>query len=172
MKKNWYCWLVVAPAALLTACGSLPGINVDSDPSGAAVRASGRDLGHTPVRIVPDDAFPPHFVGGGYRATGVLEIARAGCKPWRREVDDAVLSRDIKVKLECDPALAHDTPAPARIQSESQQATSVPVQSGKESEALSASIRQRLEALEGLRRDHLVSDSEYQAIRKRILDGL
>jgi hypothetical protein len=162
--------MVAVPAALLTACGSLPTITVDSDPPGAAVRASGRDLGHTPVRIVPDDAFPPHFVGGGYRATGVLEISKAGCKPYHKEVDDAVLSRDIRVKLECDPALAHSAPAPS--QPESRQAAPLPADSGGGSDALSASIRQRLQALESLHRDRLVSDSEYQAIRKRILDGL
>jgi hypothetical protein len=164
--------MVAAPAVLLTACGSLPSITVDSDPPGAAVRAAGRDMGRTPVRIAPDDAFPPRFVGGSYRASGVLEFSKPGCKPYQKKVNDAVLSRDIKVRLECDPALVHSAPAAAPSQPVSPQAAPVPADDAGGSGALSASIRQRLEALESLHRDRLVSDSEYQAIRKRILEGL
>lgn len=170
MKTNRYAWLpLVAAVAGLNGCGSLPSITIDSDPPGAAVRASGREVGQTPVRIVPDDVFPPRFVGGSYRAYGQLEVAKTGCKPYRKEVNDAVLSQDIKVALECDPAAMRD----AGQTGVAEPAAVTPVTgTAPAADARAAAIKERLLTLDKLRADGLVTQKEYARIRKRILDGL
>jgi hypothetical protein len=165
---------VLALLIVLEGCAGGHSIKVDSQPRGATVYASGRDLGATPMSIVPDDVFPPRFVGGNYRAVGDLRIERAGCKPFNQSVNDRVLAKDISVKLECDPAaLVSEQPvaAPARPAAAPVASPMAPAPS-QGAAVHGADIKQRLQTLESLRKDGLVTDQEYRTIRKRILDGL
>jgi hypothetical protein len=166
----------------LGGCGSMHSIKIDSDPSGATVRASGREIGTTPLTIIPDEIFPPRFVGTGYQAAGKLEIDKAGCQPYRKDVDDAVLSKDITARLTCDPAAMEQAPAPtpsgapapATVQQAPTVVPSVPAApaAGSTPAKPASAVRQRLQTLESLHKDGLVTDQEYRSIRKRILDGL
>lgn len=160
MKKHLCLLLLIVTAGAVTACGSLSAITINSDPPGATVRALGRDLGATPVKIAPDQAFPPRFVGGSYRAVGRLEIDKPGCKPYNKDVNDAMLSKDIMVKLKCGPGAASTTQKPVGRRAVSR------------GDHKTRNVRERLMTLEGLRKDGLVTEKEYQAIRKRILGGL
>ncbi len=159
MGRKLLLWPLVA--VLASGCGASRSITIDSDPGGAVVRASGRDIGRTPLRIDPDQVFPPRFVGGRYQAVGELVVAKPGCEPYRRRVDDAVLSRDIQVKLACRP-----------VQRPPQEPVRDPDSGATGQRNASPSIERRLRVLEGLRRDGLVTEGEYKAIRRRILDAL
>jgi len=133
-------------------------ITISSKPAGASVYASGREVGKTPLTIVPDEVFPPRFVGTTYRAAGTLKVAKPGCTPYRREVNDAVLAKDIHVTLQCDPDYR-----PPRSRSEDK---------GGAAPAADQSADSRLRRLERLHRDGLITDQEYQRLRKRVLDTL
>lgn len=156
--------VVGAGVLLVTAgCASLAGaertISISSDPPGAVVYASGVKVGETPLRIVPDKVFPPRFVGLTYRAYGTLVIKKPGCKAYRRQVNDYVLSKDIHTRLQCNP---NYHPAP----STGSAAT------GSRKPAAAGSVAFRLRRLESLRKDGLITEQEYRSIRRRILQGL
>lgn len=151
---------VFSCALLLAGCSALPvsgkrELTITSEPSGATVHASGVEIGTTPLTIRPDDAFPPRFVGFEYRAAGTLSLSKPGCRTDTRPVDDAVLSKDIHVRLDCDPKAAasssglRDAPAPA-----------------------GEGFAERLQRLERLRERGLISPEEYGRIRARILSEL
>lgn len=132
--------------------------NISSDPAGATVTASGVEIGTTPMEVVPDEIFPPRFVGFEYRAAGTLAVQKTGCEPFRVQVDDGTLAQDLHVELDCDPAAvaaSELSPKPA------------PDQHGAP-----AGITARLETLETLRRRGLVSDVEYERLRQQILERL
>lgn len=149
---------VLAAAAALNGCNHVVKeqrtTTIVSDPPGAAVFASGVEVGVTPLTIRPDDVFPPRFVGFEYRAAGTLSIKKPGCETYSRQVDDAVLSRDIHVKLQCDSDYRPAPSAPAR---KIQQDESIPA---------------RLQRLEALRKQGLITADEYKQIRQKILGEL
>jgi nicotinate-nucleotide pyrophosphorylase len=131
------------------------GINVTSDPSGATVYASGKKLGLTPM-FVPAGTFPTKMVNLIYRPVGTLTLKRAGCRTHGIEVSEKVLSKDIHVALECGPAYeVKEHPQPA-----------APPAPGVGSTA------RRLRELNKLRDEGLITDEEYRAVRKRILDEI
>ena len=161
--------LAMAAALLsLSGCAGLvthkKTISISSKPSGAAVYANGAKVGKTPLAIVPDQVFPPRFVGMSYRAFGTLAIRKAGCEEYTRQVNDYVLSKDIHVKLKCNP----DYHPPAAESSPVESSGNGASGNGKAHD----SVAFRLRRLEALHKDGLITDQEYHAIRKRILSGL
>ena len=156
----------IALLCMLTAITVLPGCanvvkeqrttTITTEPPGATVFASGVEVGVTPITVRPDEVFPPRFVGFEYRAAGTLSIKKAGCKTYSRQVNDAVLSNDIHVKLECDPAHATAAPeAPPVVDSEMRDDFTV-----------------RLRRLDNLRHQELITPQEYQQLRRKILNEL
>ncbi len=138
---------------------------IDSDPPGATVLASGVEIGATPLTVRPDEVFPPHFVGFEYRSSGTLTVKKPGCKTFSEQVNDAVLSRDIHVKLDCDP---NYRPSPA-VRAPAPPAASAPTSPAARPDA---SIAARLQRLDALRKQGLITADEYRQIRKKILDAL
>ena len=133
--------------------GGVHTIRVLSEPPGATVLADGRELGTTPLVIRPDEVFPARFVGREYRYAGTLALRRPGCRPWSVQVDDAVLARDVVARLECSPGAA----APARGK---------PTVSGEDP------VAERLRRARRLHEEGLITDEEYRALRRRILESL
>jgi hypothetical protein len=78
-------------------------IELSSDPPGATVSVSGREIGQTPLKIRPGEVFPSGIRNFGYQYYGTLEFSRPGCEPVRIEINDAVAKRDHHVKLACPP---------------------------------------------------------------------
>ena len=148
-------------ATLLGGCGGMPiggasgHINIISDPPGATAYADNMELGATPLAIVPGEHFRSGFVGTAYRYYGKLSLKKPGCEPYSIDVNDYILSRDVHATLKCDPD--YHPPAPANAQ---QAAPS------------SQNYSERLERIEALRKQGLLSDEEYKNLRKRILDEL
>jgi hypothetical protein len=183
--------LLVALTLLLGGCGNLGGfsvsethrITIESDPGGATVVADGIDIGVTPLTFVPSDAFRSGFTSTGsdiisYRFLGKLHLKKPGCKDYVTEVDDNLLAKDIHVKMECDPNYRPPAPQPATSPipapaTSTQPATSsIPTPAAPTQPAIPASAEQRLLRIESLHEKGLVSDEEYQRLRKRVLDTL
>jgi hypothetical protein len=140
-------------------------ITVSSNPSGATIKANGRKLGETPLKVNIDKSFPHIWVpsegyGIVYRVSGELSIEKSGCKDYTVPVSHIAPAGDINVTLVCTEAL----PAPA------------PAETVKPAEAvkpvISESIKQRLEKLDKLHRDGVISTDEYNQHRSRILGEL
>lgn len=160
----------------VAGCSNIPidlrHITIRSDPPGAEVLANNKKLGVTPLTIVPDHDFPPamDWQNLEYRAMGELTVRKPGCQPYSEPVNDAVLSKDIMVRLECtaQPPAVVPTAVPTRAP-----APAAPAHAPTPRvHAPLLSAAQRLRRLERLRKDGLITDKEYREIRARILNGL
>lgn len=155
--------LLVCFSLVLAGCNSLPTlstigskeITINSTPEGADINADGKLIGKTPMKIIPDDVFPPRWKGSSYLVSGTLGINKPGCKAFEMPVSDPVLSKDIKVDLECDPNYQPPTPV------ETEQSITV-----------KASAEERLDYIDNLLKKGKITQQEYQAIRQRILNSL
>jgi hypothetical protein len=172
LKRTGYVfgWSVLAGSTVLVGCGGGVSVKVrdavliESDPPGAQVLVSGRDIGVTPLSVELDKEFPRHWTArirsdeegfAFYRRLETLDIKKDGCETYTHQIVEADLARDIKVTLKCDPGYqAAPATAPA--------SGSAPV----------VGIEQRLRTVEDLKAKGLISDDEYRAQRQRILDGL
>lgn len=155
--------------AVLSSCASLPepasSITINSDPPGAQVYISGRNIGTTPLPVVLDKEFPRHWtgrissdVGPGfafYRRLATVTVKKSGCKPYSNQFTGKTLSHDITVTLTCGPQyLPAVQAAPPAATPES------------------ATIEQRLKELQELKKKGLISDQEYHTQQQRILNQL
>jgi len=154
---------VTALALTLQGCLSIP-VKIRSDPAGATVLANGQAIGTTPMQIYADRVFPHKRTGLDWHREGTLTLERAGCTPKTMEVDNDLLKRSLTVDLECRP----DAP----LVTTSRTVPAQPVAAGRPAVQGSGATAQRLEELEGLRKQGLISAEEYQSIRRRILDQL
>lgn len=155
--------------AALSGCASLTkpvsSITINSDPPGAQVFVSGRNIGTTPLPVVLDKEFPRHWterissdVGPGfafYRRLATVTIKKSGCKPYTNQFTGKTLRHDITVTLTCGPQYLLAAPAAP--------ATAAPE---------GATIEQRLQELQELKKKGLISDQEYHTQQQRILNQL
>ncbi|HQU15847.1 MAG: hypothetical protein B7Z66_03240 [Chromatiales bacterium 21-64-14] len=172
--------LVLGSTLALGGCAStlsipdLRRITISSEPSGATILANGEEIGVTPLAIVPDKVFPPgvDWQNLEYRAMGVLTVRKVGCKPYSVHVNDAVLSKNVAVHLDCSPVAQNQTPVPA-----APAVVAVPAAPGQSSPAAentvpAESVADRLRRVDALYRQGLITKKEYQAVRQRILNQL
>ena len=134
-------------------------ITVTSTPSGATVRANGDKLGETPLKVNIDKSFPATWVPGEnygivYRVSGKLTVEKSGCDDYAIPVSPTAPADDVNVTLVC----REETPAPVPAE------PATPV--------IPETIKQRLEKLEKLYRDGVISTDEYNQHRNRILGEL
>jgi hypothetical protein len=145
-------------------------ITIDSVPQGATIIATGREVGKTPLTVNPDDIFPPHWRGGSYLVSGQLKLTKPGCDSHLMEVNDPVLSKNIKIRLKCDPSYSAPVQPVQRVQPASRiQPVSTPKPVKQE---YPATIESRLDRIDALLKKGKISKEEYQEIRRRILDSL
>ena len=153
----------ITMALTLQGCLSIP-VNIRSEPSGATVLANGEVIGTTPMQIYADRVFPHQRKGLDWHRQGTLTLERPGCTPETMEVDNDLLKRSLTVDLECRP----DAP----VITTSQAVAARPAAAPQPATRPSGGTAQRLQDVEELRRQGLISVDEYQSIRRRILEQL
>lgn len=166
---EWIALLIVT--TVFSGCASIGGSNgaqtgrikILSEPAGAMVYANGIELGRTPLQIIPGDHFRSGFAGFSYRYLGSLSIRQAGCETWSTEVNDNILSKDVQVRLKCDPGFRPVSPAAPSAGGPSRSMSNL--SSGDQA-------IERLERIEILYKKGLISDEEYTQLRARIIDRL
>lgn len=182
---------VLIAAGLQAGCSSLPSvpwfndddapaqesgdgrqIEIRSDPAGAEVLANGRSIGVTPVTVSPGNVWSTGFktakdYGVNFQFVGTLTLRMPGCKDYHTEVDDYLLRKDVAVKLECGPDYRPMT-APAG----QPQPAYAPATRGGDFLTSEEIMARRLRRLEGLRNRGLITEEEYQQVRRRILGEL
>jgi hypothetical protein len=137
---------------------------VTSSPTGASVYANGEKLGITPLHYKLYKAFPAGWKDMMFQAQGVLTLKMDGCEDYILNVNDYLLSNPIHAELKCDGAdsSALQQPAQQDAGNASRQRAILP----------RAEVETRLKKLESLYQDGLITEDEYNATRKRILDEL
>jgi hypothetical protein len=164
-----------ATGLVILAVISLPGCSgstvkqqgpadVTSSPTGASVYANGEKLGITPLHYKLYKAFPAGWKDMMFQAQGVLTLKMDGCEDYILNVNDYLLSNPIHAELKCDGAdsSALQQPAQQDAGNASRQRAILP----------RAEVETRLKKLESLYQDGLITEDEYNATRKRILDEL
>jgi len=155
--------IILVNSILLMSCASNRLITIDTNPQGAKVIADGREIGITPLKIEPDEAFPPRWFGSSYLVKGNLELKKSECEPVSMKVNDRILSKDITRQLDCSDK--SDTPT--------NQTNDVPARKNdNQALPIKDDITQRLEKLNQLHEKDLISNEEYQTQRQRILNEL
>lgn len=156
-------WLV---PALAPAAGPLERdaeILIQSEPPGAAVMALGKTWGVTPLRLKVREAFPALYRPEQPYIGMAVHLAREGCAEYRVPIHRRSIPAEIHAVLDCDPAVPitdtrppiAEEPAPATARDKSRNPPGV---------------RTKLQELEQLRRDGLVSEEEYQRLRQKVLE--
>lgn len=190
-RFNYRLGFLIMAAALQAGCSSLPSlpwfsddgetpssdgkqIEIRSNPAGAEVLANGRSIGITPLTVTPDTVWNTGFrtakdYGVNYQFVGNLTIRMPGCKDYATEVDDSLLRKDIAVQLECGADYRPLTAAPGQTAPGTGRAPAYAPADYETSEEIMA---RRLRRLDGLRDRGLITEDEYQQVRRRILGEL
>lgn len=153
---------------------------VESTPPGAEIWIMDKREGVTPMVLPIKKVFPEQFKPDEIGLYGRVRLVKPGCESVTLPVSNDALANGMKVKLKCAeviPAVGvtpgaspYGAPAtgfgaaPGRSSSDLVPAAPTP--------ALPLSVKERLQQLQDLRRDGLITEDEYQSVRKRILDSL
>jgi hypothetical protein len=182
-------WISLLIATSLSGCSGFGGdllenrqqITIDSEPQAASVYAEGVEIGMTPLAITPGEVFQARFTSGSgdsdgivvYRYVGTLSVKKPGCKPYSTQVNDNILSKDIYVKLECDPNYRPAEVQPASpAHASTSPAASAPETPESRSIQPTGNAEERLQRIESLYKKGLLSEEEYRTLRQRVLDTL
>ncbi|MDX2487642.1 MAG: SHOCT domain-containing protein [Gammaproteobacteria bacterium] len=158
---------IVAVVLLLHGCSNTVAmpkhgeIAVDSEPSGATVYVMGKVQGNTPLLVQLQDVFPIVYAPDQQDLYGLVILKKDGCQDYLQRVSSAVLNTGVKAELDCADVAAEQTPT----QTPQADQSGIPVPAP-------TSLKQRLIRLDELHRDGLITDEEYAAARRRILDEL
>ncbi len=124
--------------------------SVSSTPAGATVYVMGEPLGTTPLEIRKEQVFPGTFPSQLQNEYGIVTLEYQGCETYRKAVNNTILENGLKAQLKC-----QETKAPAAIEV-----------------APPMSVKQRLQQLKSLYDEKLITEQEYNARRKVILNDL
>lgn len=145
----------ILTALALAGCSLTPAASdsftVASDPSGAEVFVLGAPVGTTPVDVSVAQVFPATYPAEKETLYGRVVVRKEGCEEKVVAVSTRAVARGLTVRLDCAPpaASAMSTPTPA-----------------------ADDVAARLQRLETLRRDGTITEPEYEAHRRRILESL
>jgi hypothetical protein len=153
-------------------------LTVETTPAGAEVWIMGKREGVSPGTFPASLIFPRQYRQEDIGLYGRVRLVKEGCESMMLPVSTQALASRMKVKLNC----AAPAPAPAPIASqphpvpvaspEAYRAPQVAPASTPAPAAMPSTAKERLLRLEELRRDGLISEEEYQTLRKRVLDTL
>lgn len=140
---------------------------IKTDPSGARVVVDDKEVGTTPMEFEAENIFQPHWEGTSYMVKSKLEIKKPGCTTFTRIVKDPI-PKEISVKLQCQEHYVE--PKPQLDTHENKKADTqkaVPTKT-----VPSRSIEDRLLQVQRLHKKGLITDSEYNDFRTKILKGI
>jgi hypothetical protein len=158
MSMNTRAIIPVAITVLLSACsgnGLFPQNNdyltVNTTPPGASVFVMQKEQGITPAKINTRLFFPVTFSADQAEDYGRITLKHEGCEDKTLMVNAAMISQGLALNLNCEQGFQSST-----VMTES---PTIP-------------IKKRLQQLQALRDENLISDSEFEKIRQRILQEL
>ena len=156
---------------LLQGCSNLSALSkhgeiaVDSEPSGASVYVMDKVLGSTPLVVRHQDVFPVVYAPDQQDLYGMVILKKDGCQDYLQRVNSTILKKGVKAKLDCTEVATEQTSI--QIPQVDQPSIQVPAPA-----PTPASIKQRLIRIDEFHQDGLITDEEYGAARRRILDEL
>jgi len=125
-------------------------ISVNSEPSGASVYVMGKRLGLTPTVVDVSAIYPVTYSQEDVQRYGHITLKREGCSEQTIKVSTGMVSRGLKADLDCQVKQEPGIEPPSLVDK---------------------SVKQRLQELQSLKDEGLISEQEYQDIRIRILQS-
>lgn len=185
MKKTCYLKpLAAIPLLVLTGCagiGSITGndkLAVQSTPSDATVYVMDQAVGQTPLELTQQSLYPNTYPQDKADLYGVITLKKAGCQDYVKRISSRDIATGVQAQLDCGenraaanaastrPAAAPaPIPEPAVTNTPETPAASTPTPAER-------SARQRLQRIDQLKDEGLITEQEYRAVRQRILDSL
>lgn len=163
-------------------------ILIHSQPEGATVMVLGKTWGVTPMRLQVKDAFPALYRPEQPYIGMAVYLRKDGCSEFRQPIHRRNVPTEIKAELDCEPGINTEAAAPVAIAPAGNGTSPTGVPAGvpagvpvsppapkvvappaKPSISVTSSVRRKLEELEELHKAGLVTEQEYQQLRKRIL---
>jgi hypothetical protein len=135
--------------------------------------ALGKTWGVTPMRLRVKEAFPALYRPEQPYIGMAVHLSKEGCAEYRMPIHRRSIPAEIHAELDCEPEVlqaaetakaASPAPAPAPQPAPAETAP------GETAPASPPGVRAKLHELEQLRQDGLVSEEEYQRLRKRVLE--
>lgn len=138
---------------LFPAAGDNP-IQIESDPTGAAVYVMGEKVGVTPLQIRKRDVFPNIYPREKESEYGRVTLRKEGCSDFTRTVSAEISNRGLRAQLVC----GDIKPASPRT--------------SEDAPRISESAEQRLNKIKDLLNKGLITEEEAKKARERILNDL
>lgn len=142
----------------MSACSQTPSlvggdnkITVSSEPAGASVYVMGEVVGTTPVVVDVGAVYPLTYAPELQGDYGRIMLKHAGCEDRIITVSSRMINSGLNTKLDCVAAEAPPVTKPVLVDK---------------------TVTQRLQELQLLKEQGLITDEEYQTIRQRILQSL
>src|SRR5690606_28420235 len=127
------------------------------------VMALGKTWGVTPMRLKVREAFPALYRPEQPYIGMAVHLGKAGCAEYRVPIHRRSIPAGIHAEVDWEPAVktaARADRAPPAVAAETK-----PAPAGNP-----PGVRTKLQELEQLRKDGLVSEEEYQRLRKKVLE--
>ncbi|MCG7929858.1 MAG: PEGA domain-containing protein [Candidatus Thiodiazotropha weberae] len=185
---------LAAPMLLITqlsACTGIGGVSgemplrIETQPSGATVYIMDEALGVTPLEITQNQLYPAAYDAGKAELYGKIVIRKPACEAFSQRVKYQDFPKGLQVTLNCSDsaeqsqssATAETAPAPQKnrqpVAAQPPEQRLKPVEStAVVTQPANTSIKARLQRLDNLRNEAVISEEEYRAARKRILNEL
>jgi len=138
---------------LFPAAGDDP-IQIESDPTGAAVYVMGEKVGVTPLKIRKQDVFPNIYPREKESLYGRVTLKKEGCSDFTRTVNAEISNRGLRAQLVC----GDTKPASPKPSGD------VP--------RISETLEQRLDKIRDLLNKGLITEEEAKQARERVLNDL
>ena len=168
--------LLLAAAASASAQGLAIGtLRIESTPTGAEVELIGGHAGSTPLSITERDIYPNTYPDERFDLYGVVVLRHPGCEPLRHRLTQGDIATGLHLTLDCANLAGQSSAAPP---ASSPRASATPMPSATTNPPATApdeSLPQRrlrqLQVLQELLDEGLISATEEQRVRRRILQS-
>ncbi|MCU7868823.1 MAG: PEGA domain-containing protein [Candidatus Thiodiazotropha sp. (ex Lucinoma borealis)] len=171
-------------------------MKVESDPTGATVFIMDKPVGETPITISQQQIYPAGYDPTNQKLYGSLAIKKAGCQDFKKRIRYQDFNQVLTAKLQCgetpkrqslqpsstDRVISTPIETPTSMSESMPNTTATqrtaPEQSAEAEKAKgneeqrSFTIKQRLQRLDNLKHEGLITEEEYQQVRRNILDEL
>lgn len=173
---------LIAPMTLLTGCAGIAGMHgsdpvaVRSKPSDAMVYIMDKPVGKTPLSLTQQQLYPTAYDADKEHMYGEITLKKAGCNDYRLRVGYKHIGKGVDAVLDCGGAVvsqavdrqtAQPNAQPVGVEMQADEAAKTEASSDT-----AAPAKQRLQRINELKQEGLISDEEYGEVRQRILEGL
>lgn len=169
--------LALAIGGQVPAVSAVKRFRIDSEPGGAWVFTISGRAGTTPLTLSERDIYPNSYPPEDIELYGVIILRRDGCTDYHRRVTRSDIEQGILARLDCGASAAavapsEPSPEPPTTRPVAERPPAAPASPpGSTAESPAQRRLRQLRVIQELHDEGLLSDTEEQSIRRRILEA-